>query len=65
MLAIDDLQWCDRPSLRFVAYLVRRLEGLPILVAATAAHAASRGEDQALLGEIAHDPATAPCARRR
>ena len=35
VLAIDDLQWCDRPSLRFVAYLVRRLEGLPMLVAAT------------------------------
>ena len=35
VLAIDDLHWCDRPSLRFVAYLARRLEGLPILVAAT------------------------------
>ena len=34
-LAIDDLHWCDRPSLRFVAYLARRLEGQPILVAAT------------------------------
>ena len=27
LLAIDDLHWCDRPSLRFVAYLARRLEG--------------------------------------
>ena len=35
MLAIDDLHWADRASLRFLAYLVRRLEGLPLLVAAT------------------------------
>src|SRR3954471_5205067 len=35
LLAIDDLQWSDRPTLRFVAYLARRLEGAPVLVAAT------------------------------
>ena len=34
-LAIDDLHWCDRPSLRFVAYLAGRLDGQPILVATT------------------------------
>ena len=33
LLAVDDLHWCDRPSLRFLAYLARRLEGLPALVA--------------------------------
>ena len=38
VLAIDDLHWCDRPSLRFLAYLTRRLEGLPVLLAVTAAH---------------------------
>src|SRR5919198_6089588 len=56
-LAIDDLHWCDRPSLRFVAYLARRLEGQPILVAATI-RSGEPGTDVALLGEIAHDPAT-------
>ncbi|HYP48976.1 MAG TPA: AAA family ATPase, partial [Thermoleophilaceae bacterium] len=25
VMAIDDLHWCDKPSLRFFAYLVRRL----------------------------------------
>ena len=35
LLAIDDLHWADRPSLRFLAYLARRLEGLPVLVAAS------------------------------
>lgn len=32
LLAVDDLHWCDPPSLRFLAYLRRRLEGLPVLV---------------------------------
>src|SRR6201999_123200 len=35
LLAVDDLHWCDRPSLRFLAYLVRRLEGQPVLVTAS------------------------------
>ena len=34
LLLIDDLHWCDQASLRFVAYLERRLEGLHVLVAA-------------------------------
>jgi DNA-binding NarL/FixJ family response regulator len=57
LLAIDDLQWCDRPSLRFVAYLVRRLEGVPILIAATQ-RSTDPGTDPGLLAEIAHDPMT-------
>ena len=59
LLALDDLHWIDRPSLRFVAYLARRLEGLPVLVAATL-RSAEPGTDPALLGEIANDPATVP-----
>jgi DNA-binding CsgD family transcriptional regulator len=35
LVVIDDLHWCDQPSLRFLAYLARRLEGLPILLAGT------------------------------
>jgi DNA-binding CsgD family transcriptional regulator len=51
LLAIDDLQWCDRASLRFLAYLSGRLESLGVLVVATI----RRGEpdvDLRLLGEI-------------
>src|SRR5215213_10290540 len=36
LLLIDDLHCCDQASLRFVAYLERRLEGMQVLVAAAA-----------------------------
>jgi DNA-binding CsgD family transcriptional regulator len=32
VLAVDDLHWSDGPSLRWLNYLARRLEGLPILL---------------------------------
>jgi DNA-binding CsgD family transcriptional regulator len=35
VLAVDDAHWADTPSLRFLIYLARRLEGIPVLVAAT------------------------------
>ena len=55
LLSIDDLHWCDRPSLRFLAYLLRRLDLQPVLVAATI-RTSEPGTDPAILGEIAHDP---------
>ncbi|WP_367321855.1 BTAD domain-containing putative transcriptional regulator [Streptomyces sp. HUAS ZL42] len=35
VLAVDDVQWCDSGSVRFLAYLAGRLEGLPVLIAVT------------------------------
>ena len=35
LLAVDDLQWLDEISARFVTYLVRRVEGQRVLVVAT------------------------------
>jgi DNA-binding CsgD family transcriptional regulator len=32
VLAADDLQWCDRPSLDWLGYLARRIEGVPLLL---------------------------------
>jgi DNA-binding SARP family transcriptional activator/tetratricopeptide (TPR) repeat protein len=58
LLEVDDLHWCDRPSLRFLAYLVRRLEGQPILLTASV-RTGDPPTDPALLAEIANDPATA------
>nr|WP_269205094.1 BTAD domain-containing putative transcriptional regulator [Motilibacter aurantiacus] len=56
VLAVDDLQWCDKASLRFLAFLVRRLEGLPVALVATL-RTGEEHEEQALLSEIALDPA--------
>jgi DNA-binding CsgD family transcriptional regulator len=58
VLVVDDLHWCDRSSLRFLAYLVRRLAGLPVLVAA-ARRPSEPGTDAALMGELAGDAQTA------
>src|SRR5215210_5882826 len=57
LLSVDDLHWCDRPSLRFLAYLVRRLEDMPALVGATV-RSTDPGTDPALIAEIENDPAT-------
>jgi DNA-binding CsgD family transcriptional regulator len=59
LLTIDDIQWSDRPTLRFVAYLARRLEGAPVLVATTL-RSTDPGTDPALLSEIAGDPLSEP-----
>ncbi len=56
LLAVDDLHWCDRTSLRFLAYLTRRLEGLPILVVGSVRPSES-GANEALLAELTGDPA--------
>jgi DNA-binding CsgD family transcriptional regulator len=55
LLLIDDLHWCDQASLRFVAYLERRLEGLHVLIAA-GARTSEQPSDSRLLAEIAEDP---------
>jgi DNA-binding CsgD family transcriptional regulator len=36
LIALDDMHWLDAESGRFVAYLAQRIEGLPVLLAATA-----------------------------
>ena len=55
-LLIDDLHWSDRSSLRFLAYLERRLEGLGVLIT-TAARMEERAAESRLIWEIAQDPA--------
>lgn len=56
-LLVDDLQWVDVPSLRFFAYLARRLEGLEIALC-TSLRSTEPGSDPGLIGEIVADPAT-------
>lgn len=55
LICVDDVQWCDAASLRFLAYLVKRLEGLPVLVV-LARRTGEQLPDDALLAEIALDP---------
>ena len=56
VLAVDDLQWCDAPSARALAFIARRLEGLRVALIL-----ASRPLDPVLTPEAAAllaDPAT-------
>ncbi len=42
VLAVDDAQWADEPSLRFLLHLAHRLAGLPVVVALTVRTAQDR-----------------------
>ncbi|MDN5859565.1 MAG: AAA family ATPase, partial [Pseudonocardia sp.] len=55
VLRVDDVQWCDGASLRFIAYLLKRLEGLPVLVV-LARRTGEQEPGDALLAEVALDP---------
>jgi DNA-binding CsgD family transcriptional regulator/predicted negative regulator of RcsB-dependent stress response len=55
MLVVDDLHWADVPSLRFLAYLLSRLEGLPLVVV-VGLRPAELVADQHLLTQITTDP---------
>ena len=56
-LCVDDLQWSDPASLRFTAYLARRVANLPVLIATTI-RSGEPDADEALLGELAQEPVT-------
>jgi DNA-binding CsgD family transcriptional regulator/tetratricopeptide (TPR) repeat protein len=55
LLAVDDLHWCDLPSLRWLSYLLPRVEGLALAIV-VGLRDAERGEDPALLDQIVTDP---------
>jgi DNA-binding CsgD family transcriptional regulator len=58
LLAVDDLHWCDLPSLRWLAYLLPRMEGLGLSIV-VGLRPTEPGEDPALLGQIVSDPLAA------
>jgi DNA-binding CsgD family transcriptional regulator len=58
LLVLDDLHWSDLPSLRWLAYLLPRMEGLPVLVVGGLRPEES-GEDATLLAHIVSDPVAA------
>ena len=55
LLAVDDVQWCDGASMRFLAYLVKRLEGLPVLVVMAVRTGEPRPADE-LLADLLLEP---------
>jgi DNA-binding CsgD family transcriptional regulator len=59
VLAIDDLHWADIASLRWLLYLTRRLEGVPLLVAAGTRPPEGEGHDPAFVAELIGDPEAA------
>lgn len=52
LLCIDDGHLCDAPSLRFLAYLVRRIEDLPVLVVLAARSGEGAVDDEAFLDVV-------------
>jgi predicted ATPase len=57
VVAVDDLHWCDGPSLLFLNYLVRRLDGLGLAVLCTVRPRERRARAP-LVSEIVGDPLT-------
>ncbi|TDV43118.1 ATP-binding protein [Actinophytocola oryzae] len=55
VVLVDDAQWADLPSLQFLGFLVRRLESLRVLVAATVRHA-EHGDHGLVDDLLAADP---------
>lgn len=54
-LVVDDLQWADEPSLRFLAFLARRIADLPVALLATSRPRAEAAREA--LDALAGDPA--------
>jgi DNA-binding CsgD family transcriptional regulator/tetratricopeptide (TPR) repeat protein len=55
LLAVDDLHWCDLPSLRWLAYVLPRMEGLSLVIVVSL-RPSEPGEDPGLVGQIVSDP---------
>jgi len=55
MIAIDDLHWSDGPSLRWLAYVSRRLEGLALAVV-VGLRPPEQSQQTELLTELVADP---------
>jgi DNA-binding CsgD family transcriptional regulator len=55
LLVVDDLHWCDAASLRFLAYLARRVEELPVALVASL-RSSEADANQAILEELTSEP---------
>lgn len=58
LMVVDDAHWVDEPSLRYLAYLSRRVDSLPVaLVVAARTGEESGGPAATVLSEMAAEPA--------
>ena len=55
LVVVDDLHWADEPSLRWLVYLARRLEGLPLLLL-VGTRPPAQANTPALVTELLADP---------
>jgi len=55
LLCVDDIHWLDTPSLRFLGFLARRLDGMRLLVCG-ALRPAEEGTDRALISDLSLAP---------
>jgi DNA-binding CsgD family transcriptional regulator len=55
LLAVDDGQWADTASIRFIGYVARRLEDLPVMIV-LAARTGEPGLELRLMAELAAEP---------
>ena len=65
LVAVDDLQWVDVPSLRFLHYLVMRLEGVPVAIFATLRSGEASPEPELLDGLLLAAQLLRPAALSR
>jgi DNA-binding CsgD family transcriptional regulator len=56
LIEVDDIQWADRPSLSFLAYLAARIDELPAVLVVTM-RSGERAEDQQTLQWLRERPA--------
>jgi DNA-binding CsgD family transcriptional regulator len=56
LLVVDDLHWADEPSLQWLLYLARRIEGLPLLLL-VATRPPEQANSPTLVAELLADPA--------
>ncbi|MBV9807822.1 MAG: hypothetical protein JO286_11600 [Solirubrobacterales bacterium] len=58
LLAIDDAHWADEPSLRFLAFLTRRVDSLPLVLLTATRPVEPDAADPSVLSDLLGDPAT-------
>jgi DNA-binding CsgD family transcriptional regulator len=60
LVAVDDAQWADTPSLRWLEYISARIEDLPVVLCVALNRADAAAEEQLLLSLTTHATTLAP-----